>query len=194
MPKQSHDGSAKSLIQESQQPANPLRIIRYAGVGSRETPREVLTLMADLAQDLAKEGWVLRSGGADGADSAFEWGCDLKRGEKEIILPWPMFNGNLSPLILPREGEVLERATLIAQQHNYWPALTLPARKLHTRNVLQVMGVTLDEPADCVICWTKGGKVVGGTATAIKVAKSLGIPVFNFYSRSEQMQFKAWRK
>lgn len=166
---------------------------RYAGVGSRETPTDILGAMESLGESLARMGWLLRSGGADGADTAFEVGCNNAGGQKEIILPWNGFNGNPSPIWLPRFGEVFERATLIAQQHNYWPALTLPARKLHTRNVLQVMGITLEEYVDCVICWTKGGKVKGGTATAIKVARSLGIPIFNLALRAEELQFEVWR-
>lgn len=168
---------------------------RYAGVGSRETPAFILEEMETLAHNLAWEGWLLRSGGADGADTAFERGCNSGDGRKEIILPWRGFNGNRSTLILPEFGKVFDRATLIAQTLiPHWPALNLPSRKLHTRNVLQVMGMNLEEPVDCVVCWTKGGKVVGGTATAIKLARSSEIPVFNLASESERSQFEAWRK
>ena len=40
----------------------------YAGIGSRETPDQVLQIMTDLAVALAKEKFTLRSGGAGGAD------------------------------------------------------------------------------------------------------------------------------
>jgi predicted Rossmann fold nucleotide-binding protein DprA/Smf involved in DNA uptake len=43
----------------------------YAGIGSRETPKEVLKSMTNYAKELSATGWVLRSGGADGADTAF---------------------------------------------------------------------------------------------------------------------------
>ena len=47
----------------------------YTGVGGRETPPHVLNLMTRIAQGLAKVGGILRSGGARGADSAFEAGA-----------------------------------------------------------------------------------------------------------------------
>jgi predicted Rossmann fold nucleotide-binding protein DprA/Smf involved in DNA uptake len=55
---------------------------KYAGIGSRSTPPETLPLIESIAARLAEKGWVLRSGGADGADSAFEKGCDQKQGTK----------------------------------------------------------------------------------------------------------------
>lgn len=66
----------------------------YTGIGSRETPYEILQLMKELAR-LMSECFILRSGGADGADSAFESGCS---GLKEIYLPWKNFNNNTSSL------------------------------------------------------------------------------------------------
>ena len=51
----------------------------YAGVGGRETPAHVLNLMTRIAQGLAKVGGILRSGGARGADTAFEAGAGSER-------------------------------------------------------------------------------------------------------------------
>ena len=47
----------------------------YAGIGSRNTPKEVLDVFESIGKYLALQGFVLRSGGADGADRAFERGC-----------------------------------------------------------------------------------------------------------------------
>jgi hypothetical protein len=47
----------------------------YAGIGSRETPSDVCSQMTELAKQLDAENWILRSGGAKGADSAFENGA-----------------------------------------------------------------------------------------------------------------------
>ena len=151
---------------------------RYCGVGSRETPPEVLSQMKTLANFLAQYGWLLRSGGAQGADTAFETGCGDGRGSKEIFLPWKRFNGNLSPLYT-QSTEAIEMARDI---HPCWNACRFAAKKMHARNVHQVLGKDLVEPVDLVVCWTKRGKVTGGTATAINLAKSRGIPVFNMYS------------
>ena len=56
---------------------------RYAGIGSRNTPENIQAIMTKLATKLESLGWVLRSGGADGADSAFELGV-LSHQNKEI--------------------------------------------------------------------------------------------------------------
>jgi hypothetical protein len=54
------------------------------GIGLRSTPQTVLDDAG--AMKLGKEGWVLRSGAARGADSAFEAGADAAHGGKEIHL------------------------------------------------------------------------------------------------------------
>ena len=47
----------------------------YTGIGSRETPQQTLATMVVIGKYLAEKGWVLRSGGAEGAVSAFEEGA-----------------------------------------------------------------------------------------------------------------------
>ena len=42
----------------------------YSGVGSRETPDQILKLMEDIAVVLAQRGWVLRSGLVGGTAQA----------------------------------------------------------------------------------------------------------------------------
>lgn len=56
-------------------------IVYYTGVGSRKTPQSILILMNKIAQHFSSYGWILRSGGAQGADTAFESGAS----EKEIF-------------------------------------------------------------------------------------------------------------
>ncbi|NYZ17456.1 hypothetical protein HL658_33350 [Azospirillum sp. RWY-5-1] len=72
--------------------------VYYTRIGSRETPPAVLEVMAAVGERLAQLGWVLRSGGAVGADQAFGRGCDRAGGRKEIFLPWPGLDGHPSPL------------------------------------------------------------------------------------------------
>lgn len=67
-------------------------MIKYAGIGSRETPPEVIDVMKDFAYAVAHEA-ILRSGGAPGADTAFEYGAKFAGGQREIYLPWSGFNG-----------------------------------------------------------------------------------------------------
>lgn len=146
----------------------------YAGIGSRITPSDICLKMFTAAQTLEKLGFTLRSGGAPGADTAFEMGVkdpDMK----EIYLPWPGFNDNQSTL-----NEVYNDAMrFTAPYHPNWYGLTKPVQKLMARNAYQVMGYSLKEPALFVLCWTHQGKGEGGTGQAIRIARAHDIPVFD---------------
>lgn len=152
----------------------------YAGIGSRATPENILTTMTSTAIGLGHDGWLLRSGGADGADAAFERGCDIANGAKEIWLPWRGFNGSTSIFVLPQSGPTMMRAWAIAESmHPAWHACSPPARRLHARNVLQILGGDMETPVQRVICWTPDARIVGGTATAIRLAMQYDIEVIN---------------
>lgn len=156
----------------------------YTGVGSRETPNHILVLFEEIAEKLAKD-YILRSGGADGADTAFETGCDKGKGKKEIFLPWAGFNKNRSPF-----NTVSAKAIKMAKEvHPAWEKVTEWAQKLHGRNVYQVLGYQLKEPSNFLICWTQGGKRVGGTSTAISIAEKNGITIYNFGNKLDQKRF-----
>lgn len=152
----------------------------YAGIGSRETPADIQRLMTAIAFGLAERDFILRSGGARGADSAFEDGAGLS---KEILLPWKGYENNPSPLFkVPKEALTLARTL-----HPLWDDLTDGARKMHARNCCQILGETLDRPVSFVVCWTPDGlsnekdrtRKSGGTATAIVLASRRNIPVYN---------------
>lgn len=153
----------------------------YAGVGSRATPDDMLALMRHLGKELAQRGYLLRSGGAQGADQAFESGCDQAGGAKEIFLPWSGFEGRspgsgaqlLAPDVLP------DAMDIAASAHPRFRFLKRGARLLHTRNVAQVLGPRLDDPVAFVLCWTPGGAAGGGTGMAIRIAQARGIPVYD---------------
>jgi len=147
----------------------------YAGIGSRETPQHILNMMDNLAQKLEKDGYALRSGGADGADNAFAKNVT----NKEIFIPWNNFNG-----IKDNSAFVgySKKAYKIAKNiHPAWYRCSEGAKKLHSRNVHQVFGWEMKPKtySKFIICWTPKGKEVGGTATAIKLAKQANITVYN---------------
>ncbi len=155
----------------------------YTGVGSQITPHKTLQLMTTVAKWLHDKGVTLRSGGANGADTAFERGAGNK---KEIFLPWKGFNNNKSLL-----HTIPDKAFEIASKiHPAWHKCSPAAKKLHSRNVLQVFGKDLHTYSQFVICWTPGGEEVGGTATAIKLAKRVGIPVYNLAIRSDRDEIR----
>ena len=63
--------------------------------------------------------------------------------------------------------------------HPNWSSLNEHSTKLMGRNSQIVMGEILDSPSEFVVCWTPGGKIVGGTGQSIRIANDLGIRVFN---------------
>lgn len=149
----------------------------YAGIGSRETPEDVQDLMAAIAVVAARQGMILRSGAAEGADSAFEKGADAIRGPKEIFLPWNNFNGRHGGERWVEVG-VCERSLEIAKEyHPNWSALREGGRKLMARNVYQILGSDLQSPVELVICWTKNGNGRGGTGQALRIARDMNIPI-----------------
>ena len=160
----------------------------YAGVGSRTTPRLVLLTMFNLAHRLAINNFLLRSGAANGADTAFENGCMEARGQSEIWLPWSGFNNHSDTGFLPLEEHYQMAKTL----HPRWDTLSRSIKALHARNVGQILGTDLNSPVNLVICYTPDGcesedsrtKYTGGTGTAIALASRYGIPVYNLRNPS----------
>lgn len=146
----------------------------YTGVGSRETPKSICKFMTEIAAAFEQRGLILRSGGAPGADLAFEDGVSSED-NKEIWIPWKKFNGsNSKNLPIP---EAFELASTL---HPVWSRLNRGSRSLHARNCHQVLGSDLGSPSSFLLCWTEGGQIKGGTATAIKLAKMHNVPVLNF--------------
>lgn len=136
----------------------------YAGIGSRETPAEVCGLMIDYAAHLARKGWLLRSGGAKGADSAFEAGCDYEHGAKEIFLARHCTN---------------EARLLLKRNYPNIKGKEEYTMRLLARNLMIIHGVDLSTPVDAVICWTPGGLDVGGTAIGLNEARKSNIKITN---------------
>lgn len=151
----------------------------YAGIGARDTPPAVIARMQEIGRLMASKGFVLRSGAADGADSAFETGCDAARGPKEIYLPWKGFNKR-EPDGTGTFAEVTPaHEALACSYHPSWDRLGRGARSLMARNASQMLGRDLATPSRLVICYTDGGAVKGGTGQSLRMAADRGIPVIN---------------
>lgn len=153
----------------------------YTGIGSRLTPPAELVRIESIAALLHIGRWKLRSGGADGADRAFQKGADPYM---EIYLPWENFNGwgwgNEAPFYCFPRMPKKSQAMLIAEDvHPAWHYCDAAARKLHARNVMQVLGADLDQPSSFVICWTLDGRTKGGTRTALVLAERNNVPIIN---------------
>ena len=159
--------------------------IYYSGIGSRETPEKVLIAMTGIATFAWMNGLILRSGGAEGADSAFELGVFDDR-DKEIYLPWKGYNNNKSTNFETSK----EDFDIASIYHPRWNKLSTAAKNLHARNVQIIMGRSNNTIlSKFVVCWTKDGafsrktrtKETGGTGLAIALADAQGIPIFNLY-------------
>ncbi len=162
-------------------------MIYYAGIGSRETPLEILNVFDDLGYFFAEKGFILRSGGAIGADQSFEKGCDRKNGKKEIYLPWMGFENSDSTLIVKN----LKAFEIAKKFHPYWHNLSQGAQKLQARNSHQILGRDLNTPCQFIVCWTRNGKGNGGTGQAIRIAKHYEIPIFDAGGYDDIKKFKS---
>lgn len=138
----------------------------YAGIGSRSTPPAVLSAMQALAASLARDGHVLRSGRAIGADSAFEAGALSASGRTELFTP---------SSDLPWDA-LAEHAS---QFHPNWPAVVAKGPyvvRLMARNSAIVLGPDLSSPVSLIHYWHPPG-APGGTGQALRIAAAYGIPI-----------------
>ena len=146
----------------------------YTGVGSRETPVEICELFTKIAEQLESFGYTLRSGGAKGADMAFEQGVTNLKEIYTIDLKNPPCH---------------EAFKIAYKIRGSFIGLNMFGRLAHARNVYQVLGEDLQTPSDFLVCWTKNGTPRGGTRTAILLAKESNIPVYNFGNTKDIMLF-----
>ncbi len=149
----------------------------YAGIGARATPKDICEIMTQCAAKLEKQGFWLRSGGAEGADIAFQRGVKEKA---EIHLPWKNFNlsyqqehpNHIYKVI--RENDIAARESL--KFHPDCGKLKRAVELLMMRNFYQIQG----EPnSSFIICWTASGEAERGTGQALRIAAHYEIPIFN---------------
>lgn len=143
----------------------------YAGIGSRETPADVCARMTRIAVSLHKRGFRLRTGGAAGADAAWQAGAGTNI---EVYRP-------------KRQGEWDKARAIAASHHEAWHKCSIFAKELHTRNVLIILGPQLDNPVAFVLCWAPNPypsaalcqNTDGGTGMGVRIAAARGIPVLH---------------
>jgi len=156
----------------------------YAGIGHRKIPDKVYNQMINIARLMYDRQYHLRSGGAEGSDSAFELGA---KDNTEIYLPWEGFRGRSrkNGFVVGTDLDNWEKAKYIASIHHpAWGSCDEAAQKFHGRNVYQILGFDLNTPVDVVICFAKPigyNTVMGGTGTAVSIAHQYGVPVYNLW-------------
>lgn len=168
----------------------------YAGIGSRETPEHILTIMHHVGAYLASQGWTLRSGAAQGADYSFEEGAIHGGGNVEIYLPWKGFNNHKSELHPMNYPFSEEEKQFAAKYHPAWNKCSPSARLLHQRNTRQLIGVEalhgeMVLPSKFLVCWTEGGRLQGGTAQALRIAMAINVPIINLGRAKDAKELEA---
>lgn len=151
----------------------------YAGIGSRETPLETQSIIKEIVERCEYLGYTLRSGGALGADSMFA-SYTIK---KDIYLPWNNYNSQRKTINTDRYLE--EALDIAAMFHPNWDACSDGAKLLHSRNSHIILGTDLLKPVDFVVCWTKNGKIQGGTGLAMRIANNYNIPIYNLKNEED---------
>lgn len=168
----------------------------YAGIGSREVPKNVYKDMYEAGELLGKNGYTLRSGSAQGSDEAFEFGHKSTKSPMELFIPWHGFSRTGGPYIIPTREDYRLAFQYLPLCHDMFKTMSLKHYlmgvsqkskfgaicKLHGRNMFQILGLKLNEPVDFVLAYTKGGEMVGGTSVALKLAQHLQIPIYNYGS------------
>jgi hypothetical protein len=178
----------------------------YTGIGSRQTPKDILKLMEDIAFKLAQKGYILRSGAAGGADTAFEDGAKYYAEQIEervtlaqIYIPWASFikGGDHGDFykdwykVLDRMSKKEEAYRPASETHPAWDKCSVGAKALHARNTFQILGPNLNNPSSFLICWAqldKHGQLKGGTRTAWELAKKHNVPCFNLYNEDDKQR------
>lgn len=160
----------------------------YTGIGSVETPPHALGLMCQIAAGLASRGLVLRSGGDEGAEGAFEDGAADGNGLVELYVPWRDFNGCLDGHDVTRSIHYSKACGIAAEFHPAWGSLKQGPRKRMAAYVFKVLGQDLQSPSRFVVCWALNPKfdiqkrisdVSGGAGVAVRLAYDMNIPVFH---------------
>jgi len=179
----------------------------YAGIGSRKAPGYALQMARDIAVTLAKRGYILRSGGAAGMDTAFEEGVSSQeRGDlclMDIYLPWQFFRRDswidglhgkryLTHDQLQWALDVLIHSGVCPDVRKFKDSIQL----LFARNVSQILGVPQADGtihrSEFVVYWapiTTNGDCMGGTRIAVGVAKCFGVPTYNLLLDDDQYRF-----
>lgn len=155
-------------------------IFRFAGIGSRETPENILKEMIAIGKWAKVMGFVVGSGHAPGADLAFELGATENT---DVFLPWKGFNKEAP--VLGREfvidaDPILD--DLVRQYHPTPWALSRGSWALMRRNGAQVLGLHANEPVGAVVCYRDPKPKSSGTDQAIRIADGYKIPVMNMFS------------
>lgn len=152
----------------------------YTGIGARNTPEDILELMQQAAYCLAKDGYYLRTGDAEGADKAFREGAAKHAAEFHLHL-WQTCQVYSASDMTYVNPEVFARCEAdFLELHPAPQRCSAYAARLLMRNGLQLLGAKPDiRPSQFILCWTPNAEITGGTGQSLRLAAKYGIKVFN---------------
>jgi len=151
----------------------------YTGIGSRETPPDICEKMSQIAELLRDRGYTLRSGGAKGADRAFEKNLDAR--DTNIYLP----NSTIP-------GWCFEEVQKYVPSNRNWNSFNEYTKRLLARDMLQIYGHKDESISEFVICWTKDGKDSGGTGYALRAAIANNIKIYNLHDEKDTLELESF--
>lgn len=161
----------------------------YSGIGSRQTPSEICSILSQIGKKLQNR-FVLRSGAAKGADLAFEKFVSL---ENKIIYKPQEFDQSPENLdFCTSELEsILDKGVKLKNMRPFVKILLL-------RDINQVLGDPKNgwKKSDFLICWTPTEnhslKECGGSRYAIRCALKHGIRVHNLINEKVMKMVDEW--
>ncbi len=166
----------------------------FSGIGSRKTPPEICKILSKIGKKLQNvknpKSLILRSGGADGADKAFE---KFVQSQNKIIYTPQNFNKkseNLDICISELESILDPNIKL----KNIRPFVKL----LLLRDINQVLGDPINgwQKSKFLICWTPtenyASREAGGSRYAIRCALKHNIKVYNLINNQTMKMVLDW--
>ncbi len=183
----------------------------YTGIGSRKINKETYDLMFAIGKHMAEQGHFLYSGGADGSDTAFEYGHRSVQpvDNFKIFLPWKGF-GMSRDGVMDFKLDIFNYQTLGPRQLIYAHNILIESevcpnlgeypesfQDLFKRSVLQITGpnpnIERHDPLRSrLVIYSSpvnhGGEVMGGTRIAVNLAKHLTIPTYNLSVPKERTE------
>lgn len=169
----------------------------YTGIGSRETPNNILNLMENIGYKFAELGWILRSGGAKGADRFFEIGADryyIERNIKNIVYKEIFTVDNFIKTDENYQFCLKYLLPVIDKNRNF-STFKPYTKHLLLRNVHQIVGINQIPLSftKFVICWIPiedYWRNAGGTRYALRIAHNLNIPIFNLLLEKDRKRLE----
>lgn len=145
----------------------------YAGSGAINAPENIIRLMSDIASYMENKGYVLRSCGMEGSDTAFEFG--VKSDKNRIIYTI---------------NDVIQENIDMAYNIYPYQDRVVNGDKYAGMKIIQSLGKCLTKPISLCIVWTeskaitlkeslKKYKTTGNCGILIGICEYYKIPIYN---------------